>query len=72
MSGTRGWGDAPGLGNGALAPGLGAQVRGAELERSRGSQWGAWAGVPGCDLCRTPAAWPPEKGLFFSGSPAIL
>ena len=44
---------------------------GAELGRSRGGQRGAWAAAPGCDLCRVPAARPPEKGLF-SGSPAVL
>ena len=36
MSGTRMWGEAPGLGNGALAPVPGAGLREAELERSCG------------------------------------
>ena len=47
MPGTWERGDAPGLGNGALAPGPGAGVREAELEVSCGVQWGTPAGVPG-------------------------
>ena len=47
MPGTWGRGDAPGLGNGVLAPGPRAGVREAELERSHGGQWGIPAGVTG-------------------------
>lgn len=70
MPGTWGKGDAPGLGNGVLAPGPGAGVREAELARSHGVSGEYQLGCLG-DFCWVPVAWSLEKALF-SGSPAVL